>query len=763
VDVDTDSISGTVAAPWLGTDEVDVECRSWGAPEGADNKHDTVIPNGVDPYFCEWNPDTEWDVQPGQEIAVSYRDEDGHWIYGVYHAPAPHLRIEKWLEGGGSPGEGGNASFYVQYMNQGDSIAEDVAISDSMVGMTYISDTSGVTPSGSGGNVSWSLGTVEPGDWISFYVFAEVSANAGAEISNTVEISTTNPFDMGDDWEKTSTWSGTVTANDTHLNVGKGAWTWNPAPGEDFVYSINVCNNGSTGSSPVTVTDTLPADTTFVGWWGQYAGWELISQEGQVVVLEYPSIHGWYCNEVYIRVNLDANATPGDELNNEATIAAANDMETGDNTASCTHQVGTPYTDLAIWQNWAWGSLVPGGHYRYEIRFRNEGNLPISGPIEIRATLPQGASYAGWDSWDWADIAEPDVSGNLVTWQVNGLDAGYWGTIELALDINYDTEPGTKLVNLVEIDVQDDEGNTENNFSNLEETVYAHGPNLRVKKSGEWNADGEGHNAWYQLEVENIGDQTVEDVVITDHYPSAMDLDGSVNSGFWEWWEWEDHPDENYFTVTLDRLEPTWNVGINYNTIIPGTDPIELGLVFENIADVTLPLNDSNPDDNSASFALGSGPDMFMEKTLKEGEFLPGEEVTFLLRFGNAQPGHTWWWNMQGMAILTDTLPEGMSYVSANLHWCGNEEWCEFDPGIVGQTLTWENSPFGTGQWNEILLTVLISEDVQEGAELVNLAEIESSLPLVDVDPFPANNSSSYTGVVDLPFFTIYLPLVLRN
>jgi len=238
-----------------------------------------------------------------------------------------------------------------------------------------------------------------------------------------------------------------------------------------------------------------------------------------------------------------------------------------------------------------------------------------------------------------------------------------------------------------------------------------------------------------------------------------------MNVGYWQWWDWKDFPEDHYFTITLEKLEPTWNVGINFDVVIPGDDPIPWGQIFTNTATVTLDPNDVNLADNTAEFLLGSGPDMFVEKTLEEGEFVPGEEVSFLLKFGNAQPGHTSWWNMMGNAILADTLPEGMTYVagSARLHWCGEEgEWCEFSPTIDGQQLTWETWPLGSGGWNEILLTVLVDEDAQVGEELTNTLEIASDQPTVDLDPFLDNNTSIYTGYVKVTTFTIFLPLILK-
>lgn len=104
---------------------------------------------------------------------------------------------------------------------------------------------------------------------------------------------------------------------------------------------------------------------------------------------------------------------------------------------------------------------------------------------------------------------------------------------------------------------------------------------------------------------------------------------------------------------------------------------------------------------------------------------------------------------MAGNAVLVDTLPEGMSFVSSYRHCYEETEWCEFTPAIDGQELTWVTWPIGAGGWNEILLTVLIADEIEEGNALVNTIEITSDQPTVDLDPFSANNTSTYNPEVD--------------
>ncbi|HSR31468.1 MAG TPA: hypothetical protein VLY63_12965, partial [Anaerolineae bacterium] len=78
-----DSIHGTVGANWI-AQQVRVECHTWGAPAPAPNKEDMVTPNGADPYACSWDPDTEWDIQLFEDVAVSYDDPDGHRVFAVF-------------------------------------------------------------------------------------------------------------------------------------------------------------------------------------------------------------------------------------------------------------------------------------------------------------------------------------------------------------------------------------------------------------------------------------------------------------------------------------------------------------------------------------------------------------------------------------------------------------------------------------------------------------------------------------------------------
>ncbi len=752
LDLDNDQVSGTLDAEWLPqTEEVKVSCEIW-EPTAPQNKEDWVLPTGDDLYLCDWTDDG-YDLNETSNLMVAYYEAAGHRLIGEFRYPAPRLRIEKWLEGG-EPGEGGNVTFNIQYRNEGNANAVNAIITDTFVqGLTYISDTSGLPKTEVGNQVIWQLGNLAPDEWVNFYVFAHVEATEGNDVINTAVISS-DGFDSGNPEDRTRTWQGTVIANNTHVNVGKGTWTWLPAPGQNYVYNINVCNNGPTGSTELTLTETLPGAVTLVSWWGREAGWSEVSYVDNILTLEYPSIPGGTCREVYVKVNLDPNAQPDQELINLVEIYADNDdPNEQDNESWLQHNVGSPFTDLSVSLGWHWGVLTPGGQYRFGIYFYNDGNVPVEGPMPLVLTLPPGVQFGGWSHWDWAGfIGEPVVDGNTVTWLVDDLDPGYYGSMEIIAMIDPGVEPGTELTQEVTFEVQAGESDIENNHAALSVTVQDHGPNLRIRKYGDWSGSDEGSQyAWYRLEFENIGDEPVENVEIRDDFPTEMIFTGNLNVGHNGGWSWDDgHLDEHYFIVYLDRLEPGWAGNIHFDTRIPW-EIVQNGATYENIATIGPSEGDANPEDNAANRILAVGPDFFLFKSLWGGEYLPGETLTYRIDFGNWRLDGLLGRSSNGNGIVTDTLPEGMSYVpgTAQLLWF-NQEWIPFEPTVDGQVLTWTFGPLDVDQNHVLLYDVVLADEISEGNSLINTAVVSTDDPATDVDPYMDNNTSSVIPDLDL-------------
>jgi hypothetical protein len=99
VDVDEDTVAGTVTASGL-PNPVSGRCEVW--QPGGPGYDLSLNPNGG-AYLCDTT--NEWDLLPGQQVAISYREPDGDTVIEVFQAPAPRVRIETWADG--RPGAGG--------------------------------------------------------------------------------------------------------------------------------------------------------------------------------------------------------------------------------------------------------------------------------------------------------------------------------------------------------------------------------------------------------------------------------------------------------------------------------------------------------------------------------------------------------------------------------------------------------------------------------------------------------------------------------
>ena len=611
--------------------------------------------------------------------------------------------------------------------------------------------------------IVWNLGTLPASSSGEFYVFVEITAVESDTITNIAQIATSDPYDQGEPWEKESEWSGHVQGNDTHVYVSKDAWTHDPAPGYDFVYTVDACNGGydpTTNSAEATLTDTLPLSTTLVSWWADESGWTEVISEPHRLVLSRLTINAHRCSRVYLRVHLADTVNPGDEICNTAVISASNDLESDDNETTWCHNVGDPHTNLNVSKWWGGGQLVPGGEIRYHGYYSNNGNVPVDGVV-ITETLPVSTTLVQMWHYDqnWnliGPITPTFVPPNHLVWNVGTVDNGYWGHFEINLRVDDDAIPGTVLTNTVEISRLPDEDNYDDNVDTLVETLYEHGPNLRVRKDGGWHDDGpDTRRAGYNISIENVGDERVDHVTVTDTYPISMTLDwfdtewGSLEG-------WNDNPTSRYFTATYWSLNPGDTMWLDFDASIPGGGPLPFGLVFTNTTEVMLDPADANPDDNTDDAILTTGPDLYVEKTLVAGDLLPGEIITFSLTFGNKREGWQWWWNMQGDAWLTDTLPAGLEYITSTQHWCGWTDWCARPPDRDdGTHLTWHLWPIGSSEWNEIYLTVRITDTAEGDDVFTNWVEITSDQPGDDVEPYYDNNEDSYDVDIALPHFEV--------
>jgi uncharacterized repeat protein (TIGR01451 family) len=743
LDTGADFISGTINADWFAPLSLTVECNVWHGPQPSVN---TRAEADGGSYECDF--DGLVDIQPGWDVAVMYIEPDGDRVINVFREPVPHLRIEKSADG--TPAEGGNFAFTIEYWNDGEGAAENVVITDTLLGgMTYVTDTSGLPHTGTGAPgdpIVWQLGTVPAQTHSGFDVFVEITATEGSPVTNVAQIATTS-FDEGDPQERESEWSGMVEANDTHLNVGKWAWTGDPVSGYDFVSVVNVCNNGSTASDDVVLTDTLPASVTLQAWWAQRAGWVELDSDDHQLVLTHPSIPANQCGEVYVRGHL-SGAEPGDEICNTATITSTSDLEGDDNETTWCTQVGSPRTNLQVEKQLEFGQLVRGSRIGYQIQYGNNGNVPVENVL-ITDTLPVSTTFDR--SWRWTDYGEEPVTPTLVTgdhvvWDLGLLPNGYNDNIGVALDVAGDAPAGAVLSNTVEISPQPVEERYDDNDDVWVESLHETGPNLRVDKYYRW--EDEGQRLFYGIFLKNLGTTNMNSIWVTDTYPISTTSDGNLWVGHGPRFTHTHDVGTRQFVVEAEGLGAgeTAHFGfwVDLDESIRGVQ----GLVFTNTVEAPWP-DDVYTADNVDTEVAYTGPDVYVEKWLSGGVPKPGEIVTFTIAFGNRNQD-PWNGDDQYDSHVTDTLPAGMTFVKAVAPWDANWQPETQEDNV----LRWRWGPMWPSSrwWFDV--AVQITDTVESGDVLTNVVEAYGDSP-DDVEIDWENNAFELPVTILNPKFEI--------
>jgi hypothetical protein len=176
----------------------------------------------------------------------------------------------------------------------------------------------------------------------------------------------------------------------------------------------------------------------------------------------------------------------------------------------------------------------------------------------------------------------------------------------------------------------------------------------------------------------------------------------------------------------------------------------EQGLTFTNQVHAPYPGDAYLPDNHDMVTAY-TGPDVFTEQQLSDGEPRPGEVVTFTVSFGNH---NLWPWDGDPNfgSHLTDTLPAGAEFITATAPWAPGEYWT---PEVVsGNQVVWGWGPMWNNSNWTFDVAMRLPEDAQGGDLLTNQVEAYGDSP-DDVEIDWENNRSQASLTVINPRFSI--------
>ena len=679
-----------------------------------------------------------------------------HSTQYTFKTAAPNLYVEKWREGKGQVAPGGSVVFGIRYRNNGDDAAPAMLTDTLPLSTTYIADSSGFPAFVSGRTITWNLGTLganSPDH--QFHLVLTNTANVSDTLLNAVDIGTSQETNWSDNHAEASVSVVAGQSPDPYV-VNLYTRPDDPSPGQLLRYIISYGNSGQVASGPVWLTDTLPLSTTFVTWQvgsSGYSLWTAVITTGGKFVLYAPALPGRYDDRIYLDLRLSDVVTYGTQLSNTVEITTTGDTNTTNNISTSWNSASPPRYDVEV--GW-WGNRVvstPGSEIEYEIQIGNAGNSLMHDTV-FTDTLPAGVTFVRAEGSLYPRGRIPSFPpsrtvGNQLAWDLGDVDRVHSAPhIMLYLRINDDTPPGTVLTNCATGAIREFDANPHNNDMCVTDLVRPAGPNLRVTKSHEWW--GGPDRIYYYIHFQNIGTTTEYNVVITDTFPLSMTLnDWWIDSYGGDLGDVSGNVSGNQLVVTLGRLD----IGEPYDLTMDLSVPsLPNGAMLTNTVEITTPLGDVYPDDNRQVYLHGAGPDLNIQKYLIGGTPKPGQLITYTLYFRDSDA-----WSTMGHVWITDVLPVGLEFITSTLYQCGSGTYlCPRTPNYNnGRTLAWNYGQMGSGDWNDYVVTVRVTDTAKRGDLFTNTVRIASDNPISDREPFYNNNIFTYTVMVPTSIFQI--------
>ena len=237
---------------------------------------------------------------------------------------------------------GTDLTYTIGITNTGPSDAPGVTLTDPIpAGTSFVSATPSTGSCAGTTTVSCNLGTLANGASASVTLSVHVGSAvaAGTVLSNTATASSgvSDPNASNDSATATTT---VVTSGD--MSITKTGSPDPVAAGGDLTYTITVTNNGPSDANNVTVTDALPAGTTF----GSTASSTGSCAGTATVTCTIASIPNGASATITLVVHVDPTTPPGTVISNTASVsspaevtAATADPNPGNNSATATTTV----------------------------------------------------------------------------------------------------------------------------------------------------------------------------------------------------------------------------------------------------------------------------------------------------------------------------------------------------------------------------------------------------------------------------------------
>lgn len=527
----------------------------------------------------------------------------------------------------------------------------------------------------------------------------------------------------------TDTDTATVTAS-ADLRIDKNH-ALDPIAGGSVTWTLDVVNDGpSVAGSGTVVTDTLPAGLTFVSAAG--VDWSCGAVGQLVTCTRAQPLALGAAPQITLVADVDSSVT-GTIVNTAEVTGPTPDPDPTNNTDTDRTPVVTN-ADLSIEKTHV-GDFVAGATGVYELVVVNSGPSDAAAPVRITDTLPDGLTYDS--STDVEGTWTCSATGQDLTCDLSGtLPVGDRAVVRITVDIDPDLDlVRAPLTNTARVDSPTTDPNPDNNVDSDTTNVDAV-VDLAIAKTHTGTAVAGEEFDWTLTVTNNGPSSTPGQLVVTDAVPAGTSYVSASGNG------WVCTEDSDLMRCVRDAAlaagddAPPITVTL---LVLPDSGP---GTIT-NLADVSGPIGDPNPENNTDSDTVTvlDRTDVAIEKdTVGSGVVAAGDTVAFDLTVTNNGPSDA------DAVVVRDELPPGTTPVSVTPP--AGEGWlCATVGREVVCALATLPAQVGPGGPTTSVIRVVarVAASVPDGTVLTNTSAVSTSTPGDD----PDNNTATSTVRVE--------------
>ena len=365
---------------------------------------------------------------------------------------------------------GNDVTYTVTVTNNGPSNAANVVMLEANPpNATFVSATQNSGPTftcntnGTTGATTCSIATLAPNTPAVFTIVIHLPSGGGiTSMGNSADVSTSTTDPNSNNNQSTVS---TIVSSQADVSVMKSAPAA-VAAGSNLTYTITVANAGPSDAANVTMSDTLPAGTTFVSE-SQTSGPTFTCTTGATVTCSIASLPAGLSAAFNITVNIPPATPTGTVIANTATSGSSTpDTAPNNNTSQVSTTVGAN-ADLAVTKNGP--TFTPSNtDVVYTVTAANAGPSNAAN-VTLTETVPAGMTFVSVNQTTGPTFNCTGTGPVVCT--IATFTVGATATFQFTFNAPLSTPAGTQTSNTVTIGSTTLDPNPNNNTASVSTTI----------------------------------------------------------------------------------------------------------------------------------------------------------------------------------------------------------------------------------------------------------------------------------------------------